>query len=294
MRHEFHLSDEAMVSFQAGEIHGIGSYRIRRHLKGCALCRSRAEALDGAMQDFSEQYGIQERNAGLSGQGAGARALLRARMEAERRTAEDRPALQNRGFLQGHGFRMSLLYGLAMVAFVAVSAWLLHPHPGDADHGAVVAVQDMQEPNVALTPGATRDVALSDICPRADDDDQDPAVPASLQETVYKEYGVNGTPRHRYQVDYLISPQLGGTNDLHNLWPQPYDATEWNAQAKDALEARLHDMVCGHQIDLTWAQHEIASDWIGTYRRVFHTDSPLKAVSSTTVDERLPFSQFNQ
>jgi hypothetical protein len=173
---------------------------------------------------------------------------------------------------------MSLVYGLAMLAFVAGSAWLLHAPQREGDRGAAVAgVVDMEEPNVNLTPGATRDVALSDICPRAEEDDQDPEVPASLQETVYREYGVqeyggNGTPRHRYQVDYLISPQLGGTNDIHNLWPQPYDSTQWNAQAKDALEARLHEMVCEHEVELTWAQQEIASDWIGTYRKVFHTE----------------------
>jgi hypothetical protein len=92
---------------------------------------------------------------------------------------------------------------------------------------------------------------------------------------VLREYGLSTARAGDYQIDYLINPQLGGTNDVHNLWPEPYQATEWNARAKDALESRLHQMVCNRQIDLADAQREIATDWIAAYKKYFQTAQPI-------------------
>ncbi|HZT37758.1 MAG TPA: hypothetical protein VFA28_07660 [Bryobacteraceae bacterium] len=77
-----------------------------------------------------------------------------------------------------------------------------------------------------------------------------------------------------YEVDYLITPALGGADDLGNLWPQSYSATQWNARVKDALEDRLHELVCSGSLDLATAQREIATDWIAAYKKYFHTDQP--------------------
>jgi len=46
-----------------------------------------------------------------------------------------------------------------------------------------------------------------------------------------------------YEVDYLITPALGGADDIGNLWPQSYSATIWNARVKDALEDRLQELI---------------------------------------------------
>ncbi|HTQ60470.1 MAG TPA: hypothetical protein VMI32_09620 [Candidatus Solibacter sp.] len=62
---------------------------------------------------------------------------------------------------------------------------------------------------------------------------------------------------------------------MRNLWPQPYSPSAWNAYVKDDLEDRLHAMVCDGQIELSTAQHAIASDWIGAYKTYFHTQEPL-------------------
>jgi hypothetical protein len=87
---------------------------------------------------------------------------------------------------------------------------------------------------------------------------------------------VNNSRSNQYQIDYLINPQLGGTNDVRNLWPQPYASTVWNAYVKDALEDRLHEMVCKQQIDLASAQNAIATDWISAYKKYFHTSEPIE------------------
>ena len=69
-----------------------------------------------------------------------------------------------------------------------------------------------------------------------------------------------------YEVDYLITPDLGGSGSLRNLWPQPYTA-RWNAREKDKLERRLHQLVCVGAVDIATAQREIAADWIRAYKK---------------------------
>ena len=85
-----------------------------------------------------------------------------------------------------------------------------------------------------------------------------------------------GAQAQGYELDYLISPQLGGTDDIHNLWPEPESSTAWNVDAKDALESRLHQLVCQGKINLVTAQRDLATDWISAYKRYFHTDRPIE------------------
>jgi hypothetical protein len=66
---------------------------------------------------------------------------------------------------------------------------------------------------------------------------------------------------------------LGGVDDIHNLWPQPYRVPTWNARAKDALEERLHQLVCARRLDLPTAQREIATDWIAAYKKYVPTEN---------------------
>ncbi len=101
------------------------------------------------------------------------------------------------------------------------------------------------------------------------------AVSVALQRRVFDEYGIRPAAPGAYEVDYLITPALGGADDIHNLWPQSYTATVWNAQVKDALEDHLRDLVCDGELDLASAQREIATNWIDAYKKYFHTDRPL-------------------
>ena len=59
------------------------------------------------------------------------------------------------------------------------------------------------------------------------------------------------------EVDHLISLELGGTNDIKNLWPQPY-AGKWNAHIKDKLENRLHKMICDGSVTPAGARGDLA------------------------------------
>ncbi len=56
-----------------------------------------------------------------------------------------------------------------------------------------------------------------------------------------------------YEIDHLISIEIGGSNEVTNLFPQPLD----EARKKDVIENRLHRSVCRHQTTLADAQAKI-------------------------------------
>jgi hypothetical protein len=87
-----------------------------------------------------------------------------------------------------------------------------------------------------------------------------------LKASIYREYGLDRTGSH-FEIDHLISLELGGADVAENLWPQSYDTLPWNAHVKDKLEDRLHALVCSGKLRLEQAQREIATDWIAAYQR---------------------------
>ena len=81
-----------------------------------------------------------------------------------------------------------------------------------------------------------------------------------LEIKLMKSYGFTGD-RKDYELDHLISLQLGGSpKDVKNLWPEPY-FTEFNAHIKDKFENYLHKQICNGSMSLSEAQTQIATDW---------------------------------
>ncbi|HEY5060751.1 MAG TPA: hypothetical protein VII52_04395 [Gemmatimonadaceae bacterium] len=129
-------------------------------------------------------------------------------------------------------------------------------------------------PGARLTPGATFPVTAADVCtPGYSRSVRN--VPAEVKQQAYAEYGIASHPAGAFEVDHLISLELGGSNSIKNLWPESYHTEPWNARVKDALENRLHQEVCAGKTSLAQAQHEIATDWIAAYKSHFHRDAPL-------------------
>ena len=143
-----------------------------------------------------------------------------------------------------------------------------------ADQGA-----DPILPDPKLTPGATLPVTTGDICV-AGYSRKVRNVPLDVKKQVYAEYGIVGHKPGEYEVDHLISLELGGSNSVKNLWPESYLTQPWNAHVKDKLENELHAEVCSGKIDLRTAQREIAADWIASYKKHFGTNAPLSGGSS--------------
>ncbi len=84
-----------------------------------------------------------------------------------------------------------------------------------------------------------------------------------LKRDVYRAYGIDRHSGH-YEMDHLVPLALGGADVAENLWPEDRD-NEWGAGAKDRLEWRLIQLVCGRAVDAEQAQHDIATDWIAAY-----------------------------
>lgn len=126
---------------------------------------------------------------------------------------------------------------------------------------------DPAMPNPKLTRGAVGTLTARELCSSHFHTASVRAVSATLKRKVCDAYGIKGEcPDGRYEIDHLISLELGGTNDAANLWPQPYAPP--GAHQKDLVENWLHRQLCKGNISLPDAQHQIATDWYAVFRRM--------------------------
>ena len=61
----------------------------------------------------------------------------------------------------------------------------------------------------------------------------------------------------RGELDHLVSLELGGSNDITNLWPEVGPLPN----PKDTVENALHRAVCDGRVRLAAAQRAIATNW---------------------------------
>ena len=252
MWQDSHLSDAQLLMDLDGELSPRQSKKIGRHLAGCWQCRARRQALDQTIAEFTR---VKQQTQVELPPAAGPRALLKARIE-QLSSAELRQV------------RLRWNWTLAFAACAAIVVGVIV-----ARHSTSRPVAAVPIPDARLTPGATLRATRESVC--TEPNTKNRAVPVALRRKVFESYGLSNVSPRDYEVDYLITPALGGADDIHNLWPQPYGYTVWNAEVKDALEDRLREMVCDGSLDLTEAQQEIAVNWIAAYKKYFHTDRPL-------------------
>ena len=125
-------------------------------------------------------------------------------------------------------------------------------------------------PDAKLTPGHVWTESRDKVC-RPDYGQPAADMPAKLRYRVLINYGLGGYDRavsDGYAIDHLISVELGGSDDIRNLWPLPNDGL-WNAADKRRLTAELHARVCAGTLPLAEAQAMLVGDWIAAYRTVF-------------------------
>jgi hypothetical protein len=78
-------------------------------------------------------------------------------------------------------------------------------------------------------------------------------VSEALKRKVYLAYGIRRHAPGAYEVDHLVSLELGGNNSQRNLWPE----RQPGARGKDRLENSLHARLCAGDISLRKAEAEI-------------------------------------
>jgi hypothetical protein len=134
-------------------------------------------------------------------------------------------------------------------------------------------------PDAACTPGAVLTSDVAAIC-TAGYSATVRKVPDSEKNAVYAEYGVTSHKTGEYEVDHLISLELGGSNDIANLFPEAA-VPRPGFHEKDKLENYLHKQVCSGTVTLAEAQREIATDWVAVYQA-------MPSVAATSSDEGNP------
>jgi hypothetical protein len=66
------------------------------------------------------------------------------------------------------------------------------------------------------------------------------------------------------ELDHLVSLELGGSNDITNLWPEVGTIPN----PKDTVENALNHAVCDGRVSLAAAQRAIAADWMTAEARL--------------------------
>lgn len=270
-----HLSDKDLLLFVDGELSGRRAANARNHLSACWNCRARMAKMEGTIVDFTRAYYESSENKPPSP--AGPRALLSVRLADL--TSKHGPSERLYFWLFSSAKRVFAV-GLAIcaTAFIGRSVWHYAASRGAA-RDALMERRILPDSN--LTPGLVRAASLEDLCSN-EHEEVVGQINAPLRKAVMDEYGLANTRANDYEIDYLVTPGLGGKEDIRNLWPQPYSARIWNAYAKDQLEERLHRMVCNRELDLAEAQQDIARDWIAAYKKYFKTNEPSTVSSLET------------
>jgi hypothetical protein len=94
-------------------------------------------------------------------------------------------------------------------------------------------------------------------------------VPQSEKYEVEEEYGMApASYGSSLEIDHIVSLELGGSNDIANLFPEKANAHP-GYHVKDKLENKLHSLVCSASMSLQSAQRQIATNWQKLYEKVF-------------------------
>ena len=112
----------------------------------------------------------------------------------------------------------------------------------------------------AIFPNVTRDDICKSGYARTVRD-----VPDSEKNDVYEEYGIKTHTTGQYEVDHFISLELGGSNDISNLFPEAASPKP-GFHEKDKVENYLHDQVCSGAMTLKQAQVSISTNWLAVYQ----------------------------
>lgn len=269
-----HLDDRELVMSWDG-VPSQQPSSLERHLDTCEACRDRSDRLRETLARVSELSSADY--------DAPSSSFIAARSRLEAALCEAAGAAPSGWWRIDAPGQWPLIRGLGVgVAVVGACALaLITMTPAVRPASPTLAASSL--PDSSLTPGAVSAVTADELCNGVR---PSRLVSESVRRDVLRAYGMDGVPAANYELDALITPELGGSTDPANLWPQRYHSPVWNARVKDELEELLPRLVCSNQLTLAQAQREIAADWIAAYKKHFNSESPLRAhLTSSPEDE---------
>lgn len=255
-----HPADHLLLLAYERELDPGDQAGLDAHLAECEPCRHRSDRLQAALScvalEAEDHDGTPDVDAAAS----------RRRLQHALRSATPQP---------GAGWNVQWTTGasalpVAMATLVVVLA-LSWSAITSGVTGLRVSERGAALPIERLTPGAVAELDARALCAG---ERPSRVVPVDVREQVLAAYGMGGATADTYELDALITPDLGGIPVRANLWPQRYSPV-WNAHVKDALENLLAARVCSQQMPLAAAQQALATDWVSAYKRYFDTDRPL-------------------
>jgi len=82
-----------------------------------------------------------------------------------------------------------------------------------------------------ITPGAVGTMTAAQLCDKSFHTGSVRNVSEATKKLACEEYGVESVCDGKHvEIDHLISLELGGSNDIKNLWPQPYNPDPWDVK----------------------------------------------------------------
>jgi len=149
-----------------------------------------------------------------------------------------------------------LSLGLVLVVVALIFSILKH----NTQTIKTVCLANLSLPDPICTPGSVISTSTELVCKlgyarNARD------VSEETKKAVFDRYGISYENRQDYEIDHLISLELGGSNDISNLWPASYKIAN-GAQIKNQFGSYLHAQVCAGKMTLEEAQKQISTNWL--------------------------------
>ncbi len=272
-----HPTDVDLVRLLDGELPETTRRTLERHLSACVACAGRRATLES----FSRA--VDALAVPTVDPGAATHAVARQRLGR----ALTAPSMSVR--LAG-SLRLSGPWWTAAAACLVALVVLTRPWSASRDTSAALPEPDAL-PIASLTPGATTPITAHELCSGIR---RTRPITAELRAQVLRLYRMEQVPPEHYELDYLITPELGGATDARNLWPQRYGERRWNARVKDQLEDLLPQLVCSGRLDLGTAQRDMATNWVSAYRHHFGTTEPFARAAGLQPSTWLVITPLNR
>ena len=286
-RDDTHLTDEDLLFLIDGELSARRRSRAEAHLSRCEACREKRDRIDYVTAMVSETYGRNTEPAAIGEVRHALRAALNASTTSLTRSWRFAFASMLAAQAAAVAARTATpAWALAaVVTATSLLAFDLHTRSAAEPTRIAASVEPGALPDCRVHPWSHASTRGRRACVSTQPQSSPRRLPVALRDQVLRQYRMERVSPADYELDYLITPELGGAPEAANLWPERYGLPNWNARVKDQLEDLLPRLVCSRAVPLAVAQQAIAGDWIAAYKKYFNTSVPLSGQAHLRDDD---------